>query len=121
MRTCIFCCLFRSVTAECRNANGQSLLSIAAQRDDAPLATMLLTHWKQCDADRWDLVQGELSAEAQAFKTNPNSRDLKGWTCVCVAVFHNSRKVLALLLEHGGDPTIKSSYHKNAWDLAKVL
>ena len=46
--------------------------------------------------------------------------DLKGWTCVCIAVFHDSRKVLKLLLQHGGDPNIYSSYHKNAWDLAKV-
>jgi hypothetical protein len=27
--------------------------------------------------------------------------------------------VLQLLLEHGGDPNIRSSYNKNAWDLAR--
>ena len=48
-----------------------------------------------------------------------NSRDLKGWTCTCIAVFHDSRKTLQLLLEAGGDPNIRSTYNKNAWDLAK--
>ena len=70
---------------------------------------------------RWDLKDGEHSIESKVFRTNPNSRDLKGWTCVCIAVFHDSRKVLQLLLEHGGDPLIKSTYNRNAWDLAKVL
>lgn len=27
---------------------------------------------------------------------------------------------LRLLLEHGADPYLKSSYNKNAWDLSKV-
>lgn len=125
------------VTAECRNIQGQSLLSIAAQRNDAPLVEFLLTFWKTCDKDRWatstytylicgvicvfrwDLREGELSVLAKTFKTNPNSRDLKGWTCVAIAVFHDAAKALALLLQHGGDPTIKSSYNRSAWDLAK--
>ena len=92
---------------------------------------MLLTHWKKCDDDEYssydstvkDITSGmitkELSVEAQAFRTNPNARDLKGWTCVAIAVFHNSKSVLWLLLDHGGDPTIRSSYHKNALDIAK--
>jgi hypothetical protein len=44
---------------------------------------------------------------------------MKGWTPTCIAVFHNSFGALELLLGHGGDPLIKSSYNKNAWDLAK--
>lgn len=107
------------ITAECRNTTGQSLLSIAAQRDDLELAKFLITHWKDCDKDRWDLAEGDLSIEAKTFKTSPNTRDMKGWSCVCIAVFHNSLKVLQLLLENGGDPNIRSSYNKNAWDLAK--
>lgn len=107
-------------TVEVRNDLGQSLLSIASQHDHEQLAEFLLTHWKKMDEDRWDLTEGEISKEAKIFKANPNSRDLKGWTCVCIAVFHNSRKVLKLLLEHGGDPNIRSSYNRNAWDLAKV-
>lgn len=54
------------------------------------------------------------------FKTNPNSRDLKGWSCVCIGIFHESKECLKLLLDHGGDPSLRSSYNKNAWDLAKV-
>lgn len=106
-------------TAEVRNEQGQSLLSIAAQNDYEDLAFFLLTYYKECDKDRWDLVEGEMSMEAQVFKTNPNSRDLKGWSCSCIAVFHESKKVLALLLNHGADPNIRSSYNKNAYDLAK--
>jgi len=102
-----------------RNDAGQSLLSIAAQFDFEELAKFLLTYWKEIDKDKWELMEGEVSNEAKIFKANPNSRDLKGWTCVCIAVFHDSRKVLRLLLEHGGDPNIRSSYNKNAWDLAK--
>ena len=41
-----------SATAEARNDQGQTLLSIAAQRDDLPLARFLLEHWKSMDADR---------------------------------------------------------------------
>jgi ankyrin repeat protein len=106
-------------SVEVRNDLGQSLLSIAAQNDNEALAEFLLTYWKTVDTDRWDLSEGEVSPEAKIFKANPNSRDLKGWTCICISVFHDSRKVLRLLLEHGGDPNIRSSYNKNAWDLSK--
>jgi len=57
--------------------------------------------------------------EAKIFKANVNSRDLKGWSCVAIAVFHDSLRVLALLLEHAADPSLRSSYNKSAWDLAK--
>lgn len=108
------------MTAEVRNDAGMSLLCIAAKFDYEDMARFLLTHWKDCDKDRWDLAEGEMSTEAKTFKTNPNARDLKGWNCACIAVFHDSRKVLRLLLENGADPSIRSSYNKNAWDLAKV-
>ena len=65
------------------------------------------------------MATDELSNEAKIFKTNPNSRDLKGWNCVCIAIFHNSLDALQLLLENGGDPSLKSSYNKNGWDLSK--
>ena len=86
------------------------------------MALFLLTHWKTVNNEHdMSLADGELCTEAKVFKANPNSRDMKGWTCVCIAVFHDSKRVLKLLLEHGGDPNIRSSYNKNAWDLAKVL
>ena len=74
------------------------MMAPSQQHDFEDLALFLLTYWKECDKDRWDLATGEISVEAKVFKTNPNSRDLKGWTCVCIAVFHDSRKVLKLLL-----------------------
>jgi len=106
-------------SVEVRNDSGQSLLSIAAQSGYFEMAEFLLSHYKKVDADRWDLLPGEISDEAKIFKPNVNSRDFKGWTCVCIAVFHDSRKVLQLLLENGGDPNVRSSYNKCAWDLAK--
>ena len=83
------------------------------------MANFLLTHWTECDKDRWDLNEGELSVEAKTFKVNPNSRDMKGWNCCCIAVFHSSLKVLKLLLQNGGNPSARSMYNKNAHDLAK--
>ncbi len=35
-----------------RNEHGQSLLSIASQRNDISLAKFLLEYWKQCDTDK---------------------------------------------------------------------
>lgn len=107
------------VTAEARSSTGQSLLSIATQNNDVPMVEFLLGHWKTCDKDRWDLAEGEMSTEAKVFKTNPNGRDLKGWSCACIGVFHESKECLRLLLENGADPSLRSSYNKNAWDLAK--
>ena len=107
------------VTAEVRNDQGLSLLAIAAKNDDEDMAKFLLTHWTECDKDRWDLNEGELSVEAKTFKVNPNSRDMKGWNCCCIAVFHTSLKVLKLLLQNGGNPAARSMYNKNAHDLAK--
>ena len=72
-------------TAEARSDTGQSLLSIAAQHDHVDLAAWLLTHHQTCDKHRWDLADGQLSAEAKVCKPNVNSRDLKGWNCVCIA------------------------------------
>ena len=106
-------------SADCRSDSGQSLLSIAAQNDHVDLATHLLTHWRQCDKDRWDLPEGELSVEAKVFRVNVNARDMRGWNCACISVFHTSLKTLAVLLDHGADCNMRSMYNKNAHDLAK--
>jgi hypothetical protein len=109
------------VSAETRNDLGQSLLSIAAQHDHYELSLFLLTYCKSYESRLEYIDEGdeELVMTRKVFNAKPNSRDLKGWSCVCVAVFHHSLRVLRLLLEHGGDPSIRSSYNKNAWDLAK--
>ena len=109
------------VNAEARNDEGLSLLAIAARNDDVALAAKLLTHWKECDRDRWDLKEGELSIEAATFKTNVNARDLKGWNVACIAVFHKSLKVLQLLCEHGAQLSMRSMYNRNAYDLGKCI
>ena len=41
------------VNAEARNDQGLSLLAIAARNDDVVLAERLITHWQECDKDRW--------------------------------------------------------------------
>lgn len=108
------------VSAESRNDLGQSVLSIAAQFDHVSLASLLLSHTKQGDSEEASYTDDDKTKMMRkVFNSNANSRDLKGWTCVAVAVFHHSLRVLRLLLENGGDPSIKSSYNKSAWDIAK--
>lgn len=46
-------------------------------------------------------------------------RDLKGWNPAAIAVFHESKAALELLLKEGADPYLKSSYNKSAWDMAQ--
>ena len=116
-------------TVEVRNELGQSLLSIATQYDHEDLVYFLLNHWKEIEKNKSDLfgspLVGEefshttITTETRIYKANPNSRDIKGWSCCCIAVFNDSKKSLKLLLQNGGDPNIRSSYNKNAWDLAK--
>ena len=101
---------------------GQSCLSIAAQYDHEELAKFLLPFVKTYQTrqeEQGNYNEHELDITKRVFNVNPNSRDMKGWTCTCVAVFHHSLRVLRLLLQHGGDPSIRSSYQKNAWDLAR--
>jgi ankyrin repeat protein len=109
------------VMAESRNDLGQSLLSIAAQHNHEELAVLLLTYVKNEEgaSDYVDECDDTVLVRRKVFKASPNSRDLKGWNCVAVGVFHHSLAVLRLLLEHGGDPSVRSSYNKNAWDLAR--
>lgn len=52
-------------------------------------------------------------------QTTARGRDLKGWNPAAIAVFHESKGVLELLLSNGGDPHLKSSYNKTAWDMAQ--
>lgn len=46
-------------------------------------------------------------------------RDLKGWNPAAIAVFHESKAALELLLREGADPYLTSSYNKSAWDMAQ--
>jgi ankyrin repeat protein len=106
------------ITAESRNDLGQSILSIASQYNHESLALFLLSYVQEYTS-KHEYNNNELQVINKVFNSKPNSRDLKGWSCVCVSIFHSSFRVLRILLQYGGDPTIKSSYNKNAWDLAK--
>jgi hypothetical protein len=98
------------------------LLALAAQHGKLDIATMLLTHYKEVDADNpfLDKEMGEMSTEAKVFKSNANCRDSKGWNPCAIAVFHDNKPMLELLIEHGGDPSVKNSYHKSAIDLVRL-
>jgi hypothetical protein len=108
-------------TAEARDERGCTLLALAAQHGKLDIAKMLLTHWKEVDADDMFLNKemGEMSMEAKVFKSNVNCRDSKGWNPCAIATFHDNRQMLELLIEAGGDPSVKNSYHKSAIDLAQ--
>ena len=129
-------------TAETRDDRGCSLLAIAAQHNHKELVEFLLTYHKSVDNDNIFLEPGETSMEAKTFKVNVNAKDSKGWNCVAIAVFHNSKDAVRLLLQHGADrepgslvvfvattadhhltsrltATVKNNYNKSAVDLAK--
>ncbi|CAM9094400.1 unnamed protein product [Ectocarpus sp. 4 AP-2014] len=107
-------------TCEVRDPRGMTLLSLAAQHDRSGVVELLLTHWQTCDdSSTFGRTPGTLSWQCRVFRANPNSRDLKGWNPAAIAVFHESKAALKLLLEHGADPHLKSSYNKSAWDMAQ--
>ncbi|CAM9684160.1 unnamed protein product, partial [Hapterophycus canaliculatus] len=108
-------------TCEVRDARGMTLLSLATQHGRSGVVELLLTHWKSCDdnSSTFGLAPGTQSWQRRVIKANPNSRDLKGWNPAAIAVFHDSKAALELLLRHGADPYLKSSYNKSAWDIAQ--
>ncbi|OQR92508.1 hypothetical protein ACHHYP_03642 [Achlya hypogyna] len=114
-------------SADVRDERGATLLSLAAQHDNVGVAEMLLTFWKVTFRDETHPMlrphKRQLS-HAQAvftkvFKANVNARDAKGWTPIAIAVFHQSKRVARLLLEHGANPRLKNQYNKDAFDLAQ--
>ena len=108
-------------TAATRDSRGCALLSVAVQHNAKRCARLLLTHADECDKDDpfINTAMGEESMEAKVFRSNVNSRDGKGWTPTCIAVFHDHKEMLELLLEFKADPYIRNSYHKNAFELAR--
>ena len=104
-----------------RDDRGNTLLMIACMKGHVELATKLLTHYKTLDPE-FD------KDERQVWYCNVNARDGKGWNATSVAAFHCHRAVLELVLEHGGDPTARNVYGKNAfwfgqdeWDMGETM
>jgi ankyrin repeat protein len=104
-----------------RDDRGNTLLMIACMKGHVELATRLMTHYKTLDPE-FD------KDERQVWYCNVNARDGKGWNATSVAAFHCHRAVLELVLEHGGDPTARNVYGKNAfwfgqdeWDMGETM
>jgi ankyrin repeat protein len=118
-------------TVDVRDEKGSTLLAIAAQFDHAQVVMLLVSKWKEWkelavqSASRASnaSVAKELTKKpelmAKVFKANVNARDGRGWTPVAIAVFHESKKSLRMLLDNGADPKLRNQYNKNAFDFAK--
>lgn len=116
--------------ADIRDEKGSTLLAIAAQHDHFELVSLLLTKWKayaesaqaaavaSSSGPQQQLAKKQ-SVLAKMLKPNVNARDCRGWTPVSIAVFHEAKRSLQLLLDHGADPKLKNQYNKNAFDFAK--
>lgn len=116
--------------ADIRDDHGSTMLAIAAQFDHDELVTELVCKWKTLEQQGRELaVSSAASAQQLAakralvlskiWKTNVNSRNCRGWTPVAIAVFHESKKSLRILLDNGADPSLKNQYNKDAYYFAK--
>ncbi|ETV98239.1 hypothetical protein, variant [Aphanomyces invadans] len=104
-------------TANSRDDRGCTLLAIAAQCDNADVATLLLTHWKQFQDDAHPVVRKARYAKdvyIDVFRAQVNARDMKGWTPIAIAVFHHAKKTARLLLQHGANPRLKNQVRDDA-------
>ncbi|GMH82952.1 hypothetical protein TL16_g09434 [Triparma laevis f. inornata] len=106
------------VTCEARNERGQTLLSLACQYGKKEIVELLLNHKTTCEEGLF-LDPGEHTWEYRVFSANINSREQKGWNITSICTFHDQKTILRLILEAGGDPTIKNSYNMSALDHAK--
>ena len=98
--------------AEVRDERGNTLLMIAVWKSHFPIVEFLLTQYKTFD-EELDKI------ERLVFYANVNSKDSKGWNACQIATFHEHKKILELLLEHGANPEAKNSYGKSSFDLAQ--
>ncbi|GMF20394.1 unnamed protein product [Phytophthora fragariaefolia] len=116
--------------ADIRDEKGNTLLALAAQFDHVEMVALLVFKGKAFDVQARDLAAASSSVAqkehatrtamlARVWKVNVNSRDCKGWTPVAIAVFHEAKKSLRVLLDNGADPNLKNQYNKNAYDFAK--
>lgn len=116
--------------ADIRDEKGSTLLALAAQFDYVEMVRLLVTRSKALEVQARELAAVSASTAqkeavtkitmlARVWKVNVNSRDCRGWTPVAIAVFHEAKKSLRLLLDNGADPNLKNQYNKNAYYFAK--
>ncbi|RLN96187.1 hypothetical protein BBJ28_00001656 [Nothophytophthora sp. Chile5] len=117
-------------SADIRDEKGSTLLAIAAQFDHLELVTLLVSKGKALEQQAREMaaasassIQQQAAARtamlARVWKVNINSRDCRGWTPVAIAVFHEAKRSLRVLLDNGADPNLKNQYNKNAYYFAK--
>ncbi|KAK1932498.1 Protein HOS4 [Phytophthora citrophthora] len=116
--------------ADIRDEKGSTLLALAAQFDHVEMVRLLVSKSRALEVQAKDLAavststtQKEAATKttmlARVWKVNVNSRDCRGWTPVAIAVFHEAKKSLRVLLDTGADPSLKNQYNKNAYYFAK--
>ncbi|KAF4323358.1 hypothetical protein BBO99_00003296 [Phytophthora kernoviae] len=116
--------------ADIRDEKGSTLLAIAAQFDHVEAVTLLVSKGKalETQAKEMAVTSGSTAQQkavtrvamlARAWKVNVNTRDCRGWTPVAIAVFHEAKRSLRVLLNNGADPNLKNQYNKNAYYFAK--
>ncbi|KAI9999012.1 hypothetical protein PInf_003691 [Phytophthora infestans] len=107
-------------SADIRDEKGSTILALAAQFDHVEIGKALEVQAREMAAAS---AQKEAAAKtamlARVWKVNVNSRDCRGWTPVAIAVFHEAKKSLRVLLDNGADPSLKNQYNKNAYYFAK--
>ncbi|OWZ18274.1 SET3 histone deacetylase complex ankyrin repeat protein [Phytophthora megakarya] len=116
--------------ADIRDEKGSTLLALAAQFDHMEMVILLVSKGKALEVQAREMTvnststaQKEAAARtsmlARVWKVNVNSRDCRGWAPVAIAVFHEAKKCLRVLLDNGADPNLKNQYNKNAYYFAK--
>ncbi|ETL82893.1 hypothetical protein L917_17072 [Phytophthora nicotianae] len=116
--------------ADIRDEKGCNLLALAAQYDRVEMVSLLVSKGKALEIQAREMLAATVSSAqkeavekttmlARVWKVNVNSRDCRGWTPVAIAVFHEAKKSLRVLLDNGADPSLKNQYNKNAYYFAK--
>ncbi|TYZ61320.1 hypothetical protein PybrP1_010360 [[Pythium] brassicae (nom. inval.)] len=117
-------------SADIRDEKGSTLLAVAAQHDHHELVSALLTKWRwyaeaahaaaaASSSGPQQQLAKKLIMLAKMTKANVNARDCRGWTPVPIAVFHEAKRSLRLLLARGADPKVTNQYNKSAYGFAK--
>ncbi|POM58434.1 TKL protein kinase [Phytophthora palmivora] len=133
--------------ADIRDEKGSTLLALAAQFDHVEMVLLLVSKGKTLEAKKclrvlldngadpnlknqynknaYYFAKDDLDAANNIVKSKAEIRQVlidwenDGWTPVSLAVFHEAKKCLRVLLDNGADPNLKNQYNKNAYYFAK--